>query len=310
MGGVAAGALALALWWGLAWGALAPGAWLLLGLLPVGIALVAGMQGGKGGGPTLPLDALAHASGLGPVHPGCKTVLALGALVLCVASPSPLPPLLAAAGFGLILVGWGRVPLGRLLQLLALPASFIALSSLVLIFDFGQNPVGLLDIPLAGGFISATAPGRAQALLLGARALGGVSCLYFLSLTTPLQQLITGLRKLRCPAVLIELMLLIYRFLFLLLEGYRRRMTAADARLGFESPKRWSATVGAVAGGLLAHSFGRASRCYDAMEARCYEGKLLFLEEERPLRLAHCLAAAGYLAGLGLLVFLVGRWPL
>ena len=44
------------------------------------------------------------------------------------------------------------------------------------------------------------------------------SCLYFLALSTPMTDILNELRKLRIPALLLELMMLTYRFIFVLLE--------------------------------------------------------------------------------------------
>ena len=67
------------------------------------------------------------------------------------------------------------------------------------------------------------AAGRQDAMLTFCRAMGGVSCLYFLSLSTPLPEVIHCLEKIHVPQVVLELMFLIYRFLFLLWEEGQRR---------------------------------------------------------------------------------------
>lgn len=264
---------------------------------------------GHGHGGMLHIDQIAQRSGLIHINPGCKVAFAVAALVLCVASPSPLPPLAALATMAAFTIRWGRVPFSRYRSLLLLPASFVAMSTAVILFDFSTAPQGLLDLPLFGGYLSVTADGRRDAILTACRALGAVSCLFFMSLTTPLHEIVGVLRRIRVPAIVIELMYLIYRFLFILLDRQQQRITAADARLGFGRPGQSLRTYGRLSAGVLAEAFRRASQCFDAMEARCYDGSLRFLEREKPLRAKHVAFACCYLAALGLLVCLApGRW--
>ena len=104
-------------------------------------------------------------------------------------------------------------------------------------------------------------------------------------------QLIGVLRRCRLPELMIELMYLIYRYLFVLL-GLQQQMTqAATVRLGYVNLRRSLSTAGRVSGGVLAASFRRSGACLDAMESRGYNGKLTFLSHTPKLRLRHALAA-------------------
>lgn len=273
-------------------------------------ALLAAFLLGRGGhGPhgAASFDRLAQRSPLGRVHPGLKLAFALAALFLCAGAQSPLPPLLAAFGMGGAVVRGGKVPLKRYLRFLALPLSFIALSALVMIFHVSSAPAGLLDIPLGKAWLSATAAGRRDAALTFCRAMGGVSCLYFLSLSTPLPEIIHCLEKIHVPQVVLELMFLIYRFLFLLWEEQQRRAQAVQARMGRGHFAQRVRGFALAAQGLLGSALGRAEQSWQAMESRGYDGALRFLREEKPLRRRDVLWAAFGLMLLGGAVFWPGR---
>jgi cobalt/nickel transport system permease protein len=102
-----------------------------------------------------------------------------------------------------------------------------------------------------------------------------------ISLTTPLYELIGILKRCKVPEIVIELMYLIYRFIFILLETYHNMRTASDTRLGYVNLKRSYYTFFGVCSNLLVIAFEKASKSFDAMEARCYDGKLIFLEKEK-----------------------------
>lgn len=66
-----------------------------------------------------------------------------------------------------------------------------------------------------------------------ARALGAVGCLYFLSLSTPVPELLDALRRARVPEVVGDLAVLIYRYIFILFATFRSMRDAAASRLGY-----------------------------------------------------------------------------
>lgn len=258
-------------------------------------------------GSMLTLDALAAHSGLRNVSPGLKTVFSVGSLLLCVGAADPVAGAAVACSMTAMIWRLGKVPLGRILGLLRIPMLFLTVSCLVILLEFTGIPMGLWQVQLGGGWLCVTAQSLSRAVMLFFQALGAVCCLFFLSTTTPMPQLIEVLRKCRLPELMIELMYLIYRYLFVLLEVQRQMTVAASARLGYNGWRRSLTTAGKISGGLLASSFRRSSACYDAMEARGYEGRLAFLSHGPKLRISHVLAAGIYLLLLGLLIFIRKR---
>lgn len=89
-----------------------------------------------------------------------------------------------------------------------------------------------------------------------------MSCLYFLSLSTPLPELLAVLRRVHVPAIMVELAVLIYRYIFILLATFREMKDSAASRLGYRGLKRSLRTTGMVYGGLLANSFRRAGALF------------------------------------------------
>ena len=92
------------------------------------------------------------------------------------------------------------------------------------------------------------------------------------------------LRKMRLPALLIELMMLIYRFIFLLLETASAIMTAQESRLGNRDYRTKVRSFGAMASTLFVQSMRRSDALYDALESRCYDGTIRVLSQERPTK--------------------------
>ena len=231
------------------------------------------------------IDSLARRSLLCEENAFWKTGVSVLLLILSTASPTPLPPLLLFGFLSAVTVLAGKIPLKKYFSLLWLPAAFLLLSTLTLLWDFyrvlPENEV--LSLPFFGGWLSVTKASQSLGRLVLARALGAVSCLYFLSLSTPLPELFWVLRRVHVPEVVLDLCMLIYRYLFILLATAHDMRDSAASRLGYASLLKSLRTTGLVYGRLLANSFRRAGQCFDAMESRCYTGKIAFLTQRKPL---------------------------
>lgn len=219
-------------------------------------------------------------------------------IVLCVASHWALIPL-ALAGMMAVLTVAGGQRLRDYLTLLGLPLAFLLISGLALLWDVSAADGGIWSIALPGPYwLVLTAAAQRTAQLVMARALGAVSCLYFLSLSTTMPEILSVLRRVRVPAVMIELALLIYRYIFVLLSVWQEMKNAAASRLGYCGLRQSIRTTGAVYGNLLGRSFRRAGTGFDAMESRCYGGQIRFLERGKPVTAAPVLLFSGLCAAI------------
>lgn len=227
-------------------------------------------------------------------------------LILCICSQSPWPPLCLFCFLSVLTVAAGGVGLREYASLLGLPAVFLLLSGLTLLWDFyAELPQqAALAFPFFGGWLAVLPASQSLTALVLSRALGAVSCLYFLSLSTPMPELLSVLRRIHVPAVVVELAVLIYRYIFTLLVTCRNMKDSAASRLGYKGLRRSLRTTGLVYGGLLANSFRRAGACFDAMESRCYTGQIAFLTEKRKLTAKIVLMLGAPLAGMAGCVFL------
>lgn len=125
----------------------------------------------------------------------------------------------------------------------------------------------------------------------------------FISLSTTVPEFIGVLQSLKIPGVVIELMYLVYRYIFVLLERFEQMNIAAQSRLGYQGVRGSFYTFTHLGGNLLVSSFRQSSLCFDAMESRGYQGKLDFLTEKKECRYTHVLAGVFYLVFLGLLAW-------
>ena len=259
-------------------------------------------------GGMLMLDALAAHSGLRDVSPGLKTAFSVLVLLLCVGASDAVVGFFVALSMVLIMGFLGKTPISHIAALLKIPLLFLSVSCLVILLEILREPAGLWQLRLGRFWLCVTESSLHRAVTLFFQAMGAVCCLYFLSSTTPMPQLIEVLRRCHVPELVIELMYLIYRYLFVLLDVQQKLTTAASARLGYAGVRRSVSTAGRVSGALLASSFRRSSLCFDAMESRGYDGRLTFLSHAPKLQLGHLLAVCAYITVLLGLIFVRKGW--
>lgn len=140
----------------------------------------------------------------------------------------------------------------------------------------------LFAIPLGSWYLTTSFHSFFYGIQLIVTALAAVSCLYFLSFTTPVPDILEVLRRIHCPALMIELMLLIYRFIFVLMDTASSISTAQDCRLGNKDYRTSLKSFGMLGSMLMIRAVSRSNKLYDAMEARCYDGTIRVLSESHP----------------------------
>ncbi len=216
-------------------------------------------------------DKAAYSNRIAKRSPVEKAFLALGLLALCLLLPPwPACPIaFALASAATLLVA--RVPFAAYAKALSAPLAFLLLSCLTLAFS--------VELKDGAPAIALSPEGMREASNALLRSLSAISCLLFMALTTPLPELLSLLRKCRTPAPLIETALLIYNWLFALLDTMREMRTAQEARNGYSSPKLAMKSAALLASGLLIRSFERAKRLETGLAARGFNGDLRVLEK-------------------------------
>lgn len=259
-------------------------------------------------GGMLMLDTLAARSGLRGVSPGLKTAFSVIVLLLCVGAADAVVGIAVAVSMASLMWLLGKVAPGQIFRLLRIPMLFLLVSCTVVLLEPGSSAFGIWQLQAGNLCFCVTRESLRRAITLFFQAMGAITCLYFLSSATPVPQLIEVLRRWRVPELVIELMYLIYRYLFVLLDVQQKLTTAASARLGYAGARRSVSTAGRVSGALLSSSFRRSSLCYDAMESRGYDGRLAFLSHMPQLRRKHLLAASAYVLALLALILVRKGW--
>jgi cobalt/nickel transport system permease protein len=124
------------------------------------------------------------------------------------------------------------------------------------------------------------APGGADlALHVTLRSLAALSCLFFLSMTTPVPQVLRVLRRLHVPPVLTEVSLIIYRDIWVFIDTVRTIRAAQSARLGYRDLRTSYRSLGMLMATLFGQALQRARSMENGLQARNWQGEVTVLDE-------------------------------
>lgn len=226
------------------------------------------------------IDTYAYASRLKCIDPMQKFAFALLTLGVCLWADTLLISFAVIVIMGWMTIRSGGTPLSFFIRLLMVPMAFLVIGVLTIAINFSSNPQGFLfSIPIAGSWIGVSAVGIYEAGRLFLRVLGSVSCLYFLSLSTPMIDLLNVLRRLKLPKIMVEMMGLVYRFIFVLLDTADTMLIAQNSRLGYRSLSTGYHSLGVLASTLFIRSYKRSNDLFTSLESRGYDGDLNVVEE-------------------------------
>ena len=228
------------------------------------------------------IDKLCYNSKLRYVNTGEKFLFSLLTLSMCIISRSVLIAVLVLLANGILTVYKGRIPFVRYWKLMLIPLVFLLLSTLAILVNVSNTPLDAYAIPVGSLYITSSWHSIYNGIQLILTALASVSCLYFLSLNTTMTDILNLFRKLHIPGLLVELMLLIYRYIFVLLNIAERITISQQSRLGNRDFKTSCRSFGGMVSVLFVRTMKKASALYDAMESRCYDGTIHVLSENYP----------------------------
>lgn len=193
------------------------------------------------------------------------------ALLINLLSPTIYTPI-GIAIFCLIILLAIKIPPRLLLLRLTMPLVMAVIVLITQIFFYGTTP--LFAISFWGFRLVGYEEGLAQGFLIMSRVIGGVSLILFLSMSTPTNKLFLAASWFRVPKIFIELALLVYRYIFVLIEEVITIKDAQKVRLGYHNWRQSMRSLGILGGSLILRAYDRAERVFEAMLARGYSGTM------------------------------------
>jgi cobalt ABC transporter, permease protein CbiQ len=247
------------------------------------------------------IDFYAYTSKIRHWNPTFKVSLSVLILILCIVLDNPYVSVVVIIAMAYLTIVKGELPIHEYLSILTIPIVFILLGTFTIAIDFSKQPMGQYNMYLGFCYVFTSQAKLKEVVFLILKVFAAISALQMMTLSTPSSEIIYELRKAHVPKLIIELMNIIYRYIFILMDVYTKMKNSAESRQGYCDFKTSCYTFGSIASNMLVISLKKANSYYDAMEARCYDGDLIFLEEDKKIETTQIVAAVAFIFFLILL---------
>lgn len=191
------------------------------------------------------------------IHPGSKLLISMLYMVLVVSfSPYNVIGLLGMIIYPLVVFMIGEIPFIDCLRRIKLILPFVVIVGIFNPF-FNREPIQSI-----GNFVISA--GMISMITLMFKGFFTLIAIYLLIITTKVDNICLALRRLHVPAILVDVILLTYRYIIVLMKEVERMVQAYSLR----APKQKGIQIkvwGSLVGQLLLRSMDRANEIYDSM---------------------------------------------
>ena len=247
------------------------------------------------------IDYYAYISAIREWNPMFKVFFALAVLIMVIAMDSLYISLFVLITMCFLTVVRGRIPLHQYISTLTIPIVFVLVGSLTIALSFARSPLGQYNLHLGFFYIYTSDADLLRMVNLMAKAMAAVSALFMMTLSTPSGEIISVMRKVHMPKLFVELMNMIYRYIFVIMETNRKMHDSAESRLGYVDYRTSIKSFSGTTSNLLVVSLKKANAYYDALVSRGYDGELRFLEREKKLDREQIVLGVVYILCIALL---------
>ncbi|MDR2754282.1 MAG: cobalt ECF transporter T component CbiQ [Planctomycetaceae bacterium] len=203
------------------------------------------------------------------------------ALLACICSKSIISFAMIFLIMFFITIFKARIYWADYIRFMIFPLCFLLLGVLGIVVNIDRSlpPDCVFTWEIGNCYLFVSERGLSLAIHLICKSLSAVSCFYFIILTTPFREMLCFLHGLHCPPILITLAMLIYQFIFLLMEMAVVKMKSQLCRGGYRSIKGFIHSFAMLWGSVFIQSCLKSEWVYKSMQTRGYNGYIPLTSE-------------------------------
>ncbi|WP_297981139.1 cobalt ECF transporter T component CbiQ [uncultured Methanobrevibacter sp.] len=224
------------------------------------------------------MDYIAHNNRLSDFNVYVKLILSVALMIVTLVINNLSLDFFTFILMSILILAVARISLKSYLKFLAIPIIFAVVTCIFLIFFFGSGKV-IYDTGLWG--IVVTQSSLDLGISTFCRCFACFSCLGFLTLTTPIADILQCLYLLKVPVIFIDIALLMYNAIFIFLDQLDTMRKAQETRLGYVGSKSTYKSLGMLFSNLFFRSLDKSETLQCSLDSRAYKGYLPVYKPKR-----------------------------
>ena len=226
------------------------------------------------------IDDYAYRNRLSKVNPNIKFVIGMLLLILSLINPYNYISLLIILTMSFIIVGVAKIELKDYIHFIKIPITFLIISIIMILINFSNDKdILLYSIEIGSLYVGVSVESINSATHLFFRALSCLTCIYFIMLTTPFNQLIFVFKKLHLPDIVLEIAMLMYRFIFM--EEVADIRKSQELRFGYINLKNGYNSFGLLVSMLFKRMMIRYDEMSIALDMKLYDGTFHIVGDDK-----------------------------
>ncbi|MDT0013380.1 energy-coupling factor ABC transporter transmembrane protein [Listeria cossartiae] len=221
----------------------------------------------------LTIDKYAYQNRWIAFSPSAKALFYVAVLILALTGPMLVQAILFLCMVPLTLYVV-KIHFKQYLKWLLLPFSFLLFSLLSILISISKDPSSFLaSISIGSFYLGISDVTITTATQVFFRSIACLAATYFFVLTVPVVQLTKVMKQIFIPKVLIELTILIYRFIFIFLEEAAAIRKAQSLRFGYHGLKNSYRSFGMLVNTLFNRVMKRYNEMVVTLDVKLYQGE-------------------------------------
>lgn len=219
------------------------------------------------------IDKYAYTNRLSKTNPNFKFGLVIVSLFLIIGLENNYINLSIFGLMVFLTTCIAKIPIDKYLKILSIPLGFLMISILTILVSVSREDIFLYSFNLFDRYIGITDISIFNSINIITRVMGSLAASIFLALTTPLTDIIRVFKKIHIPKVIIELLVLIYRFIFIFLEEAREIQISQEIRFGYSDFKTSLNSISLLIRSLFLRVMLKYEEMVIALDTKLYDGE-------------------------------------
>ena len=220
------------------------------------------------------IDRYAYTNKISKLNPVKKTIFSMIMLLISIICENKSVQAGIIIFMATFIIYTSEMGIVDYLKLLSIPMIFLITSCLAITFGISTTDTNMIaSINIAGRYAGITYRGIRTAINTAFRAVSALSCVYFLMLTTPFGQIIFVMKKARIPDIIIELSMLIYRFIFIFIDESAEIYKSQELKFGYMGLKNGYNSFGMLVSILYKRIMKRYDEMSIALDVKLFDGE-------------------------------------